>query len=1228
MDIKSEPIKVLLIDDDEDNYLLTRKLLSEVKAAKYALDWASSYETGLQVVGRGEHQVCLVDYRLGEHNGVQLIREAREARVNTPMILLTGHGNRNVDVEAMLAGATDYMVKDQSPSALLERTIRYAIELNNERSRAEADLAAYAHKQAIVAEIGRLALTGGELTQLFDEAVSIVARTLGVDYGTILELRPSGDTFLLRAGVGWKNDHPGQPTLVSAGNDSHAGFTLLSDEPVIVEDLRTESRFADLPLLHKHGVVSGMTVIIRGRDRPYGVLGAHTKSSRRFTPDDVNFLRAVANVMAEAIDRKHAEDELKQSEARFRRVVESDMLGIMFWNLSGEITGANDSFLKMVGYTREELASGGMRWTEMTPPEYRELDEKAVRELDALGVCETYEKEYIRKDGSRVPILLGLARLERGTESVVGFVLDITERKQNENALRESDEKFHQLADNITDAFWIRSPDLREVHYISPAFERIWGCSAESLYRNPKQWVDFILPEDRERVLGAFATLTDAAPSISIEYRIARPDGEVRWIHVRGFQVRDAAGEVIRLTGIVSDITERKRAEEAMRESEERFSGAFEHAPIGVALVSPEGRWLKVNRALCELVGYSQAELLTRSFQDITHPEDLEVDLEYVRRMIAGEIRSYQMEKRYIHRQGHLVPALLNVSLVSDGEGRPRYFISQIQDITEHKRAETDRAGLVLELESEKARLVDIFTNAPAFIASLRGPDHIFELANTHYCDLVGQRDLIGKKAREILPVAEGQSFLEPLDNVYLTGIPFVGVEMPVAIAVPLGAPGETRYVNFIYQPLKDADGAVSIIICHGVDVTEQVLSRGKLQETESQLRQSQKLESVGMLAGGIAHDFNNLLTVITGYSELTLMRLDKADPLTANIEEIKRAAERAASLTRQLLAFSRKQVLQPKVLNLNSVIANVEKMVGRLVGEDMELRTSPGVGLGQVKADPGQIEQVILNLVVNARDAMPKGGKITIETANIYLDQAYARRHIAVQPGWYAMLAVSDTGHGMDAKTQKSIFEPFFTTKELGKGTGLGLSTVYGIVKQSGGSIWVYSEVSVGTTFKIYLPLVDDQTTAPGPNAARPESAAGTETILLAEDEEMVRHLARESLKMYGFTVLEAANASEALLISQQHDGPIHLLLTDVVMPRMSGKELAEQLVSLRPDTRVLYMSGYTDQAIVHHGILDGDISFIGKPFTPDALVLKVVEVLHQNPASTESLERIGSRT
>jgi PAS domain S-box-containing protein len=624
------------------------------------------------------------------------------------------------------------------------------------------------------------------------------------------------------------------------------------------------------------------------------------------------------------------------------------MLGILYWELSGEITGANDAFLKMVGYTGADLAGGRMHWTEMTPPEYCKSDEKALGELAASGVCETYEKEYIRKDGSRVPILLGLATLDGEQQRGVGFVLDISDRK---------------------------------------------------------------------------------------------------------------------------------RVEEALRQSESKFRALFENARDAVLIATDQGVYVDANSAACDLLGISYDEVIGRTVDDFAE-QDSKSD-------------SWRTWDQFLN------------------EGTMRG---------------------VFRLQRPDGDIVDVDLSATA-------------------------------------------NFL----------------------------PG--RHLSVLR------------------DVTE----RRKLEE---QLRQSQKLESVGMLAGGIAHDFNNLLTVITGYSELTLRRLDKTDPLARNVEEIKEAAERATSLTRQLLAFSRKQVLQPKVLDLNSVILNIEKMLVRLVGEDVELRTLPGLGLGQVKADPGQIGQVILNLVVNARDAMPKGGKITLETANIYLDEAYARRHIAVQPGWYVMLAVTDTGQGMDAETQKYIFEPFFTTKEQGKGTGLGLSTVYGIVKQSGGNLWAYSEVGVGTSFKIYLPLVDERVTERGPDAERPENTAGTETILLAEDEEMVRNLAREILTMHGYTVLAAANSEEALFICRQHQGPIQLLLTDVVMPGMSGKELAEQVARLRPDMRVLYMSGYTDQAIVHHGILDGDIAFLGKPFTPDALVLKVVEALHKNPSSSQSLEIIGCPT
>jgi len=399
------------------------------------------------------------------------------------------------------------------------------------------------------------------------------------------------------------------------------------------------------------------------------------------------------------------------------------------------------------------------------------------------------------------------------------------------------------------------------------------------------------------------------------------------------------------------------------------------------------------------------------------------------------------------------------------------------------------------------------------------------------------------------------------------------------------------------------SDPTVRALVLNYREITE----RRRLEE---QLRQAQKMEAVGRLAGGVAHDFNNVLTAIFGYADLLNEELPEGHQARRDLDEIRKAAQRASTLTRQLLAFSRQQVLQPMVLNLNDLVEDIQNMLVRLVAEDIQLRLRLEPSAGNVRADAGQIQQVLMNLVVNARDAMPSGGKLLVETANTELSEQYAESHQPVVSGAYVMLAVSDSGVGMDAETRARIFEPFFTTKEKGRGTGLGLSTVYGIVKQSGGYVWVYSEPGRGTTFKIYLPRVD----APAESLAPPREAGtlvGTETILLAEDDEMLRPLSKGLLEKLGYSVLDAENAVQALALANAHVGPIQLLVADVVMPGASGRELARRLAQSRPDTRVLYVSGYTDDAIVHHGMLEPGLNFLQKPFTPAALARKVREVL-----------------
>ena len=420
---------------------------------------------------------------------------------------------------------------------------------------------------------------------------------------------------------------------------------------------------------------------------------------------------------------------------------------------------------------------------------------------------------------------------------------------------------------------------------------------------------------------------------------------------------------------------------------------------------------------------------------------------------------------------------------------------------------------------------------------------------------------------------------------------------------------GERRNVHVKAQYVLV--GGKPLYHCIWRDITDQKRAETEKEKLQAQLQQAMKMEAVGRLAGGVAHDFNNLMTVITGYSELLLQKVGKESPMHGEVEEIRRAGERAASLTQQLLAFSRKQIIEPKVVHLDHLVAEMHKMLGRLLGENIELQAITGKSLGSVKVDPGQFQQILMNLAVNARDAMPDGGKIVIETANVELDAAYCAVHPYVNPGRFVMLAVSDTGQGMSEEVKAHIFEPFFTTKETGKGTGLGLATTYGAVHQAGGSIEVYSEVGIGTTFKIYLPRVEEETAKPVKNDRPTALPGGTETVLLVEDEDIVRNLCVQILERLGYKVLQARNGDEAIAMAQGNGERIDLLLTDVVMPGMNGAELATQVVLRHPETKVLFTSGYTDDTITRHGILEEGVSFIGKPYTPLTLARKVREVL-----------------
>ena len=644
-------------------------------------------------------------------------------------------------------------------------------------------------------------------------------------------------------------------------------------------------------------------------------------------------------------------------------------------------------------------------------------------------------------------------------------------RAQAEEALRQSTERLKLITETIDEVFWISDVVEEKILYISPAFERIWGCSRREFYENRAAFQETLHPEDFERIIEALK-IQKAGEPYDHEYRIIRPDGSVRQIWDRGFPVKDENGGVRIYVGVAQDVTEWRKAEKAHKES-------------------------------------------------------------------AG----------YLNQ-----------------------IINCIGD--------------------------------PVFVKDCQ---HRFVLTNDANCALMGMKreEIIGKALENSMSQDVINLLFEQEERVFKTGEPDISVE-------DIQPPSGRRYTVMAHKTLLTAaDGSQQLV---GVlrDITELKKAESERAKLESQLRQAQKMEAIGLLAGGVAHDFNNLLTVICGNSEFLLENLTKDAPGRGDLDQIRQAGMRAASLTSQLLAFGRKQILNLTILDLNQAITEMGAMLRRLIGEDIELACTIQPDLGRVKADPGQIEHIIMNLAVNARDAMPQGGRLTIETQNVDFDAADARVHEDAAAGPYVMLAISDNGTGMDANTKAHIFEPFFTTKGLGKGTGLGLSTVYGIVKQSAGFIWVYSELGKGTTFKIYFPRIKDGSAErAADDRGSGEKPCGTETVLLVEDESAVRALACRMLRRRGYRVLEAADGFEALRIAEEFSGEIHLLLTDVVMPKMAGSELVFRIGTVRPGIKVMYSSGYTDDAIVRHGALDPNVTFLQKPYTAEVLMRKVRDAL-----------------
>jgi PAS domain S-box-containing protein len=832
--------------------------------------------------------------------------------------------------------------------------------------------------------------------------------------------------------------------------------------------------------------------------------------------------------------------------------------------------------------------------------------------------------------------------------SVGGQIALAIERKRAEEALKKSEAEYRDIFNNSPVGVYRSTLDGRLIT-ANPALARILGYSsvAELLARNLVSDVYFDASERDELI----ARCLSRRLAEGLEVRWKKKDGTAIWVQLSAMASSDEAGGLAFFDGFIHDITLRKEAEAALRESEERYEQLVELSPDGI-IVHSDGVISYINSAGVRLVGASSPESVVGqsifNYIDETQHErfsDRVAQLQRGQFLPPAEMRARRVDASLVECEVMSVPFNAN--------DKPGVQVV-VRDITERKQAELaiDEANRRALADYERlveriASLGQNLSNARDLQAILRAIrdftmvsvpcdgmvislyDPKESVRHPVYCWVDGAELSTNNMA---FPVGSGltgralktgtifisNNYQQMLDEKTSIDVGDVseGRVPNSALSAPMVIMG--RIIGCIEIQSYDFDAyteehktAMRLAASLAANAVENVSLIEREQEKEEQFRQSQKMEAIGKLAGGVAHDFNNLLTAISGYSDLGLRKLNEADPLRKNLEEIKKASTRASSLTRQLLAFSRKQMLQAKVIDVNWIVADMDRMLRRLIGEDIDLVTILDPNSCQVKADPGQIEQVILNLAVNARDAMPRGGKITIETQRVFLDDVYTRAHVAVTSGYYMMLAVSDTGDGMEPEIQKRVFEPFFTTKEIGKGTGLGLSTVYGIVKQSGGNVWVYSEIGRGSTFKVYLPLVTDSVETAEPKSQEPDVEQGNKTILLVEDEEMVRNLSLKILEMSGYRVLTAADGPEACKVCKDFSDEIHLMITDVVMPQMSGREVAEHAALHRPNMLVLFMSGYTDDAIVRHGVLDDGVPFLQKPFTPDALVNKVRQVL-----------------
>ena len=896
------------------------------------------------------------------------------------------------------------------------------------------------------------------------------------------------------------------------------------------------------------------------------------------------------------------------NEERWATIFSALSEGVIVHDVNGRIAMSNDSAVRILGLTDASMVS--VPWMDR--------QWRAIREDGSPFPVEAHPSVLAFESAQpQTRVIMGvykpggaLAWLSINTRpiiqdgkphAVVTTFTDVTAQWAVEDSIRFNQERRKLAVKGAREGIWDWNAETDQVFY-SPRWKEILGYEENEIGTTRSEWEDRIHPEDKPSALSALnAHMEGKCPFYEAEFRLRCKDGTWKWLHASGTVVsRCADGQPLRFSGAQIDITARKQAEEALRISEGKFRALVETCRDGFIFGDAEGVILYRSPSYQLFTGYSDEERLGHSGFELVHDEDLATIRQAWATIVSQSTPVLEIHYRLRHKDGtwRWIEASGH-NLLNNPDVRAVLWIDR--DITERKQAEE-------ALRRSEARFRAVVENSHDGIV-FNDADGVILYRSPSYQRITGYSndERIGQSAFELVHpddlAAARRAWTRVQSSRSGTGtVPFGNYRI-------LHKNGTWRWVESWAQNLLGNPNVRAVIVASR-DITERKVAEEERERLHAQLAQAQKMESIGRLAGGLAHDFNNLLTIINGYSKLALTELNPDDPLSDQLQEIYKAGERAARLTQQLLAFSRKQILQLRVLDLNRVVENMQSMLGRLVGEDIQLNFTFSVESPMVRADPHQLEQVLMNLAANAREAMPGGGRLLIETSLVELNNCHLDSTPEAPVGLYAMLAVSDTGVGMDEATRQRIFEPFFTTK--GIGTGLGLSTVQGIVAQSAGFIDVESESERGTSFKIYLPaLTDAKVNTENAATARVSGHRGRETVLVVEDQTDVRQFAVVALKAYGYRVIGAANAGEALMICEQEGPQIDLVLTDVVMPDMNGWELMNRLSERRPGIKSLFMSGYADTVIASQRVLDESTHFIEKPFSPQDLAGKIREVL-----------------